>query len=459
MRPTPIRVLAAALGAAIQDETPITEICTDSRTVTPGSLFVCIEGERLDGHDFAGEALSRGAAAIVARRPLPLPAEKVFYVPDTMDAHIALSSAYREQFSLLSVGITGSVGKTTTKEFTACVLETRWRTHKTEGNKNNEIGLPQTLFALDESAEALVAEMGMDKQGDIDKLAAAVQPDAAVITHIGTSHIEKLGSRENILQAKLEVTRHLPAGAPLILSADCDLLRAYRDSRLRVIHFGLDASDADYQAQEVEAQETGTRFVILHDGEKTPAFIPALGQHNVRDALAAFAVGCELGIRPQEAAKGLRQYAPSGMRQRRVQIGGITVMEDCYNASPDSMCAALFTLRELPVTGERIAVFGDMLELGETSREAHQRVGRLCREQRVDRLYGFGQETAYMVEAAKKAGLRQAEHFTDKGELARRLADSVRDGDFIWVKASRSMRFEEILEEFYRLLKEKQTQE
>ena len=458
MQPTPIRVLAAALGAASQDETPISHVCTDSRAVTPGCLFVCIEGERFDGHDFAEEALRRGAAYIVARRELSLPEDRVFYVPDTMDAHIALSRAYREQFSLLSLGVTGSVGKTTTKDFTACVLGMRWRTHKTEGNQNNEIGLPQTLFALDESKEALVAEMGMDKPGDIDKLAAAVKPDAAIITHIGTAHIEKLSSRENILRAKMEVTRHLPEGAPLILSGDCDLLRGYRDSRLRVVHFGLDEKSTAYRAQGLEAAEEGTRFVILHGGKKTPAFIPALGQHNVRDALAAFAAGCEVGPTPEEAAEGLLHYVPSGMRQKRVQIGGITFMEDCYNASPDSMCAAISTLRELPASGERIAVFGDMLELGETAEEAHREVGRRCAKEGIDRLYALGPKALLMVEAARKAGMRQAEHFLDKRELARRLADSLQGGDILWAKASRSMHFEEILEECYRLLEGRKAQ-
>ncbi|MCI8622465.1 MAG: UDP-N-acetylmuramoyl-tripeptide--D-alanyl-D-alanine ligase [Provencibacterium sp.] len=455
MQPTSIRLLAAALGAHVEDETMISAVYTDSRAVTKGSLFVCIEGERFDGHRFAGKALEQGAAYVVASKPLQLPAEKVFYVPNTLDAHIALSRAYREQFHPLTVGITGSVGKTTAKDFTACVLGVRWRTHKTEGNHNNEIGLPQTLFQLDGSEQALAAEMGMDKPGDIDKLASAVQPDAAILTFIGTAHIEKLGSRENILRAKLEVTRHLADGAPLIVNADCDLLAAYTDRRLRVIRYGLDALDADYRAGEIAAGEDGTHFVIRHGEERTPVFIPAVGRHNVSDALAAFAAGCELGLSGQEAAEGLRRYEPSGMRQRMVRLGGVTVVEDCYNASPDSMRAALRTLQELPAAGRRAAVLGDMLELGETAAEAHREIGRCCAENGIDRLYGFGPQAALTVEAAQAAGMREAEHFTSKQALTARLAQETGEGDVLWVKASRGMRFEEILEELYRVLKEK----
>lgn len=454
MQPTPIRVLAAALGAATQEETPISHISTDSRAVSPGCIFVCIEGERFDGHDFAAAALEAGAAYIVARKPLPLPTDRVFYVPDTMAAHIALAGAYRAQFSPLSIGITGSVGKTTTKDFAACVLGTRWRTHKTEGNQNNEIGLPQTLFGLDGGMQALVAEMGMDKPRDIDKLAAAVKPDAAVITYIGTSHMEKLGSREGILQAKMEVKSHLPDGAPLILNADCDLLANQEDSRLRVVRYALDAPGADYRAVDIVPQGEGTRFAILHGGERTPAYIPTLGRHNVSDALAAFALGCELGIDPAKSAEGLARYLPSGMRQRRVEVNGITIMEDCYNASPDSMRAALMTLRELPAAGRRFALLGDMLELGETAQEAHREIGRLCAGLRIGRLFAFGTLSAQMAQAASEAGL-PAQHFTDKQALARLLCDTLQAGDVLWAKASRGMRLEEILQELYRLLREK----
>lgn len=458
MQPTPIRVLAAALGAVTREETPISHISTDSRAVSPGCIFVCIEGERFDGHDFAAAALKAGAAYIVARKPLPLPADRVFYVKDTMAAHIALAGAYRAQFSPLSVGITGSVGKTTAKDFAACVLGMRWRTHKTEGNQNNEIGLPQTLFALNGSMQALVAEMGMDKPGDIDKLSAAVKPDAALITYIGTSHIEKLGSRENILQAKMEVKNHLPDGAPLILNADCDLLAGHTDSRLRIVRYALDTPEANYRAVDIAPQGEGTRFAILHGGQRTPAYIPALGRHNVSDALAAFALGCELGLSPDEAAAGLARYLPSGMRQRRVEIGGVSVMEDCYNASPDSMRAALCTLRELPAKGRRFALLGDMLELGETAGEAHREVGRLCAGLRIDQLFAFGPLSAGMAQAAKEAGL-PAQHFTDKGALARLLCDTLREGDILWAKASRGMRLEDILQELYRLLREKDSKE
>lgn len=454
MKPISIRVLAQALGCQCAGQENITHISTDSRDITPGCLFVCIEGERFDGHDFAAQALEKGAGYIVAHKRIDVPEDRVFYVDNTLDANIKLAGAYRSLFSPLTVGITGSVGKTTTKDFIAGVLSARYRTLKTQGNQNNEIGLPQTLLRLDDSVEAMAVEMGMNARGDIDKLAAALCPDIAVITFIGTSHIEFLGSRENILRAKLEVADHLRPGSPLILCGDNDLLREVHSDRVRIVFYGIENEKADIRAANLREEGGGTAFTLYWQGGSCEAFVPTLGRHHVLDAAAAFAVGLEAGVPLEGILQGLKGYAPSGMRQRRVEKGGVTVVEDCYNASPDSMHAAVDTLREMPAGGRRIAVFGDMLELGTTSKEAHREIGEYCAKAGIDWLLCYGAESRAMLEGARESGLLAAEHFEDKDSLLLRLSGEVRAGDIVWLKASHGMRLEEILPPLYRRLEE-----
>lgn len=432
-----------------QEPIAIQSVSTDSRAIEPGCLFIALEGERFDGHDYIDMAFAKGAAAVVARQKRAYSREEVLYVEDTQRALMELGGLYRDKFNLHMVGVTGSVGKTTTKDMIACVLSSQYETLKTPGNWNNEIGLPKTLLQLTPRHQAAVIEMGMTHAGEIVHLARITRPQAAVITSIGVSHIENLGSRTNILRAKLEITEGLSKGGALILNVDNDLLQTVRSRDFTVIGYAIENEDAQVRAVSLNERDSGTAFTICWQGGEYPAWIPCRGEHNVLDALAAFAVGVQFGITPQQAAKALSAYEPSGMRQNIVEHGGFTVVEDCYNASPDSMAAALRTLASMECRAKRIAVLGDMLELGDFSRQAHCQIGELAAESGVDLLLGYGPDSAAMVQAAQAAGCK-AIHFEGKEELFQELCRQLAPGDIVWVKASRGMKLEEIIERLYK---------
>ena len=345
MQPILANELCKDLGS-FSDNPQITGVITDSREAAPGTLFVCIKGERVDGHDFALAALQKGAAGILCQHDVEgVPQEKRILVKDPLDAMIQMGANYREHFSPLLLGVTGSVGKTTTKEFCYAVCSAFGSTLKTEGNQNNEIGVPKTLFRLDTTIRYGVVEMGMQALGEIEKLTLAVRPAGGIITWVGQSHLESLGTRENILKAKMEICDGMPDGAPLIINADNDLLSVAKvPQRLRRVTFAVH-TDADVRAVGIQGDEKGTHFTIC-DKEfgSFPAFIPAMGEHNVADALSAYALATRLGLDPERAAQALANYSTTGHRQNVVQHCGVTVIEDCYNASPDSMKAALRTL-------------------------------------------------------------------------------------------------------------------
>ncbi len=336
--------IARAIGCPGSYPGAVDAVSTDSRSLPEGCLFVALEGERFDGHDFIPAALRAGAAAAVAHERRGYGPGTVLYVGNTQRALMEIAKAYRAKFSIRCVGITGSVGKTTTKEMTAEVLSCAYRTLKTEGNLNNEIGLPKTLLRLDRATEAAVVEMGMQGLGEIAALADAAKPDVGVITNIGVSHLEQLGSRENILKAKLELADALPDGAPLILCGDNDLLSQVRIPRLDVRFYGIENPACGLRARDLHEREGETSFLLCGEFGELPVTIPCAGRHNVLNALAAFATGRALEIPPDKCAAALRGYTPAGMRQKVVHWRGITVVEDCYNASPDSMKAALETL-------------------------------------------------------------------------------------------------------------------
>lgn len=429
----------------------IASVVTDSRAVTQGSLFVCIKGERVDGHSFAGRALAAGAAGVLAQHPVDgVPPERCVLVRNPLDALIRMGANYRARFSPLLIGITGSVGKTTTKEFCYAVFSAFGRTLKTQGNQNNEIGMPNTLFRLDESIRYAVVEMGMQGLGEIEKLTLAARPAGAVITCIGRSHLEQLGTRENILRAKLEICEGLPEGAPLVVNGDDAYLpQAAIRPGLRKFLFAIDNEAADVRATDIVSAPEGTDFQIVDCLYGTfPAHIPAMGLHSVRDALAAYTIAARLGLDAGKAAAALAEYETTGWRQHVVRHRGVTVIEDCYNANPDSMHAALLTLRDYPAEGRRIAVLGDMFELGAITRAAHAEAGEEAAACGVDWLLTVGEASREMHEAAARRGV-SAVHCADKAEALRLLLENCRAGDVVLVKASHGMAFEQILEGFY----------
>lgn len=448
MKAFTLQEAAAALGLPqMQAQATLADVCTDTRKIQPGSLFVCLRGERFDGHSFASQAAQLGAAALLVDHPVDADVPQLV-VTDTGKALLQLAGWYRRRFQLPVVGLTGSVGKTTTKEFIALVLGAKYNTLKTQGNLNNEIGVPQMLFRLEDSHTAAVIEMGMNHFGEISRLTRAVAPTVGLITNIGVSHIENLGSRAGILQAKLEILEGMAPDAPLIVNMDNDMLRTVKLGDRPLLTFAIDDQSADFTATDIAEQGSTTTFTVHHSTFTQPVTIPTVGIHNVYNALAAMAVGYVTGVDPAAAASALANYVPAGMRQNLVQVGGVQVIEDCYNASPDSMRAALQTLGKLPVN-RRYAVLGAMLELGDYAKEAHTQVGKMAAENGINGVLAYGADAAYIVEAAKQAGLENARLFDTKESLAQSLAQQVQPGDGVLFKGSRGMHLEDVMHTVY----------
>lgn len=441
--------IAKALGTVVDSQNIINRVSIDSRDVDKNTLFFAIKGERFDGHDFVKDVAEKGVGAIVCHKKVECSAP-VIYVEDTKDALLDLASYYKSTIpDLLLIALTGSVGKTTTKEMVACVMAQKGETLKTEGNFNNEIGMPRTLFRLEKTTKNAVIEMGMDGFGQISVLTNCAKPDCAIITNIGVSHIEILGSRDGILQAKLEILEGLKKGSPVFLNGDNDKLANVKLDDYKVIFFGIENENCDVRAVDIKEIGLTTEFTAIKGDIKQKITIPTVGIHNVYDALTAFAVGLEYGVSSEDIAKGLKGYTPSGMRQRIKEVKGVTFIEDCYNASPDSQKAGLNSLCKI-AKGRKIAVLGDMLELGSFSEEAHRMVGEYAAECGVDLLYTVGEESKYMADSALKSGLNNVRNFTDKKELTEILVNELQKGDTILFKASRGMKLEEIFESIYK---------
>ena len=449
MIPIPANQLLA--GLTLAEPLPINAVVTDSRKVAPGCVFVCFPGERVDGHTFAAGAYKNGAAYIIANHPVEgVPENRTVVVPSSHMAMVRMASNYRMLFSPKMIGVTGSVGKTTTKEFCYAVLSAFGKTLKTEGNQNNEIGLPNTLFRLEPDTQYAVVEMGMSNLGEIERLARCARPNAGIITMVGVSHLESLGTRENILKAKMEICAGLPDGAPLALNADNDLLStAQIPQRLRPVWFGIDAENADVRAVNIAPAGTGTSFTLVDQAfGRFEVTMPTAGRHTVYDALAAYAAATRLGLDAARAAAALADYRTTGMRQNIVEKQGVTVIEDCYNASPDSMKAALSVLHDLPVQGRRIALLGDMLELGDATETGHRQTGEWAAGAGVDLLIAYGPLSTAMAEAAKAKEVSVI-HCQTAQEVVQCLQQNVHPGDALLAKASHAMELEDVLQKFY----------
>ncbi len=446
MIPLMLKEVSAVLGCTCGEDKQVLNICTDTRKITQGSLFIALTGERFDGHDFVESAFEKGAVAAVCSRPVEANGE-IFTVENTGKALLDIAAYYRSLFSIPFVGITGSVGKTTTKEMVYAVLSEKYNTLKNEGNLNNEIGLPTTVFRLDSDYEAAILEMGMSDFGEISRLAAVAQPNVGIITKIGVSHIEHLGSREGILKAKLEILDGLKPGAPLIVNGDDDLLSTVRLSDRRVVTFGIENSECDYRAVKISRNGYSTSFTVLFEGGSQDVTIPTVGIHNVYNALSAFASGVYLGVKPESAANGLSKYVTSGMRQNVRCFNGITLIEDCYNASPDSVRAAIEVLAGMEA-GTKTFVFGDMLELGDISEQAHREVGELIASKGIDRFYTYGEMAAVAAREAQECGAGCVKAFNDKHQLAEQLKSTLKSSDAVLFKASRGMKLEEVIKSF-----------
>ena len=454
MIPLKLKEIAEAIGAKTNIEIPdveITNICTDSRDVRPGSIFVALCGERFDGHAFVKTAMENGALWAVVQKEGDYGTDKLLFVNTTRQAFLDIAGLYRSMFSPKVVAVTGSVGKTTTREMIAAVIKRRYKTLKTENNLNNEVGVPKTILELDESIEAMVLEFGMVNLGEIRELTVPAKPDIAVITCIGTCHIENLGSRENIKKAKFEIVEGLKKGGTLLLNKDNDMLQSVCLPEHNVVYYSVRDVSADIVAKDIAEHDGETDFVIVTKDGEYPAHIPTMGEHNVLNALAGFGAGVAAGIEPEQCAAALANFKNTGMRQKIKVCRGVTVVEDCYNANPDSMKAAMKTLgaQKLADGAQKIAVLGDMLELGAVAESSHYEIGKFAAEN-ADMIFCYGDLSKLIAAGAWVNGMRTtAFHFETKEELAKELRKTAKPGDMVWIKASRGMRFEDIAETFY----------
>ena len=443
------KTLLAGLTPAerISEGQMIPLVTTDSRQAAPGCVFVAFPGEKFDGHDYAAKALEAGAAWVVLNHPVDgVPEEKTILCPDSYQAMMRMGANYRAQYSPKVVGVTGSVGKTTTKDFCAVALSALGSTIKTEGNQNNELGLPRTLFQIGADTRYAVLEMGMNHAGEIGRLSRCAKPDVAIITCIGLSHIGNLGSQENICKAKLEICEGMAEGAPLVLNYDDEFLRkAQLPAHVRPVWYSMTSQEADVYASAIRQEDDGMSF-LLDDAENGcfMVHIPALGRHNVANALAAYCAASQLGLTPKEAIQQMKSFRQTGMRQQMVDSHGVRLIEDCYNANPNSMQAALAMFKDYPCK-RRFAVLADMLELGDEARAAHEEVGRLVAQSGIDVLITYGELARRTATVAAAKGVRTI-HANNYDEIGEFLAKAARPGDAVLFKGSRAMALENAVE-------------
>lgn len=436
--------LKDVLHCEIPVEAEISCVSTDTRDLPKGCLFLALRGEKFDGHNFVKQAIEAGAVAAVTEEQIEdCPC---LVVSSTGQALLDIGNFYRKKFNPVLVGVTGSVGKTTTKEMIATVLEAQFHTLKTQGNFNNEIGMPKTLMGLDSTYEAAVIEMGMSHFGEIHRMTLAAEPCIGVITNIGFSHVENLGSQEGILKAKTELLDGMAEDAPLIVNGDDSHLAPLKETLNRPVYtYGIYSDTVDVRGVNLKSTATSTEFDILtKDGKQYPVTLPCVGEHNVMNALAAFQVGTLAGIAPEKICSALAQYKTVGFRQNFSKRKGATVIADCYNASPDSMRAAFRVLGEVETTGRRIAVLGDMLELGAMSETLHTMVGTMAKESKADAVFCLGNEAAHIAKVVAETD-KTVSHTTDREKLVQELQNYVKPGDTVLFKGSRGMHLEDIM--------------
>jgi len=455
MLPMTISEIAAAVEGTWlnprENTAPVTTVCTDSRALTEGCLFLPWVGERFDGHRFIDSALEGGAAGcLCAKVPEKLREDKFYIqVDDTRLALRRLASVYRGQFDIPVVQITGSVGKTTTKEMVASVLSAKYNTLKTQGNFNNDIGTPLTLLNLGPEHEAAVIETGMNHFGEIEYLGVMVRPDIAVISNIGDAHIEFLGSRQGILQAKCEIFEHLKEDGLAVLNGDDALLDTVKEQNFRIARCGHSGHSAVRIENLVDHGVEGISCTVVTAKDRYALSIPAPGAHMAYAASIAVAVGEELGLSNEEIVRGVAAYAPAGSRMRVLRFGGgRIVLDDCYNANPQSVAAALEILAKTE-SERKVAVLGDMGELGDLTDQAHYNMGALAAMLGIDLVIAIGTKAVRIADGAAMSGGKVL-HFETKEDVA--IQSYLKSGTAMLVKASHAMQFEKLvaqLKEFY----------
>ncbi|WP_231633142.1 UDP-N-acetylmuramoyl-tripeptide--D-alanyl-D-alanine ligase [Numidum massiliense] len=428
-------------------------VSIDTRTIQPGNLFIPIVGERFNGHAFVRQALASGAVAALwnKREPEPPPNVPLIFVDDTTAALQRLAQAYRQQLGVKVIGITGSNGKTSTKDILAALLATTYNTQKTRGNLNNHFGVPLTLLALAEHTEVAVVEMGMSGLGEIEQLTSLARPDVAVITNVGECHLSDLGSRERIAQAKMEILTGLSEDGLFVYNGDDARLiqhvqRVRRSGMLpyQTVTFGQSSFNSFYP-QRFTWTESGISFTLAH-ANCPPLFLPLLGQHQLMNGICAITVAAHLGVPYTRMVQGLLQVEASHMRNELTRVGNVTIMNDTYKSNPTSLRAALDTMYGLKKYQKKIAVLGDMLDMGDEAVRLHQEIGSQIDLEQIDALLTIGPLAAHIAAAAKqRAPGRQIMAFTTKEDLISALKEVAEDGCLILVKGSRDLRLEEVV--------------
>jgi UDP-N-acetylmuramoyl-tripeptide--D-alanyl-D-alanine ligase len=457
MNPLTLSQIAELAGGSLSsgDGTVVIEkVGTDSRTIKRGELFVALRGENFDGHSFVEATAIAGAAGAIVDSNWKGNVPESFtlvHAKDTLQAYQQLAANYRKSLKLNVVAITGSNGKTSTKDFAAAVLARRFRVTKTQGNFNNHVGLPRTILEATSQDEVAVWEIGMNHPGEVAALAKIAAPDVGIITNIGVAHIEFMGSRERIAEEKGTLAEAIAAEGTVILNADDPFTKGIAArARGKVILAGTTAGNI--RASEINHSGSATDFTILEGAHRCRAQLPVPGLHMVQNALLAVAVGRVLGLSLEECAAGLVAAPLTKARLQVKEIRGVQFLDDSYNANPDSMKAALRTLVELDVEGQRIAVLGEMRELGDESEHGHREVGEMAAALKVDHLIAIGNVAATIAEAAKRAGLENSSTVSSTVEAAELLAEVAAPGDLILIKGSRLAHTEQVIEAFRSLL-------
>ena len=457
-----MRDVARFCGGELYDYTDkngctATYVCTDSREADGETLFVATRGERVDGHDYIVSALDRGCRCVLCEYvPTDIAGREAAFVTveNSMDAFADIARGYREKKPLRCAAITGSVGKTTTKELTAAILKKDFETYATEGNFNSVIGMPMSLMEVTADKERAVFEMGMSGFGEIASMTKVARPDVAMVINVGSSHLEYLKTRENIAKAKLEIAEGIKEGGYLLLNGDEPLLREHKKvGSYNVVYLGVKTQDGCLAyAENISVSESGTRFDLVVDTRRYEGLeLKLVGAQFVYNASFAATAALLLGCSEKAVREGLSSYTPSGIRQNIYRRDGVTVLADCYNAAPESVRAAIDTLCAIRTDGRRVAVLGDMKELGENSDLMHEGVGRYVKEKEIDVLFTFGPSAVLIAKGAKAAGMSEENviSFTDTADiqpLCAAIKEKLHPEDAILFKASRSIALERAIE-------------
>lgn len=438
-------ILIATNGKLIGDidtNISIENFCTDSRNIEPNSLYIPLVGEKFDGHDFILDSLNKGAIISLTSKDITSINQPLILVEDTLKAFQDIAKFHRLTKNIHIIALTGSVGKTTTKDMLHAVLSKKYNVLKTEGNFNNHIGVPKTLLRLDDHNMAII-EMGMNHPGELSVLSNIALPDLAIINNIGFSHIGNLGSRENILKAKLEITDGLDSNGKLVVNNDDEFLSKLKMNNL--VKFAIKNS-SDIMAYDIEIDDTTTKFKVNIDNKTFDFILPLPGEHFVYNALAAITVGNIYGVSPIDMANALANMAFTKMRMDIIEKNSIKIINDAYNASPDSMKASLNSLVAIKGT-RKIAVLADMLELGEFSKSIHYDIGKSIDKEKIDYVLAYGNDSIEIINGALNSGIKNAIFFNDKNELIKELKELLQPNDCVLVKGSRGMKMDEVVNE------------